>query len=115
MLRFGAVWVRPLILANLRPGLRTERVDIGWKRHADHQSVRCAPSTATPTHSSVRRRRGDGRLRGAAQARDFRSRPRLHGDGRNFLSTVVTVVYPTLHETLSFSLFEMGVFLWLDP
>lgn len=31
--------------------------------------------------------------------------------GVNFLSTVVMVIYPTLHEALGFSLFEMGVFL----
>ncbi|MBN9516081.1 MAG: putative sulfate exporter family transporter [Alphaproteobacteria bacterium] len=31
--------------------------------------------------------------------------------GVNFLSTVVMVIYPTLHDVLRFSLFEMGVFL----
>ncbi len=31
--------------------------------------------------------------------------------GVNFLSTVVMVIYPALHEVLGFSLFEMGVFL----
>jgi len=31
--------------------------------------------------------------------------------GVNFLSTVVMVIYPTFHEMLGFSLFEMGVFL----
>ncbi len=31
--------------------------------------------------------------------------------GVNFLSTVVMVIYPTLHDALRFSLFEMGVFL----
>lgn len=31
--------------------------------------------------------------------------------GVNFLSTVVMVIYPALHEVLRFSLFEMGVFL----
>lgn len=31
--------------------------------------------------------------------------------GVNFLSTVVMVIYPALHELLGFSLFEMGVFL----
>ena len=31
--------------------------------------------------------------------------------GVNFISTVVMVIYPTLHQTLGYSLFEMGVFL----
>jgi uncharacterized integral membrane protein (TIGR00698 family) len=31
--------------------------------------------------------------------------------GVNFLSTVVMVIYPTLHQALGYSLFEMGVFL----
>ena len=31
--------------------------------------------------------------------------------GVNFLSTVVMVIYPALHEVLGYSLFEMGVFL----
>ena len=31
--------------------------------------------------------------------------------GVNFISTVVMVIYPALHDILGFSLFEMGVFL----
>src|SRR5258708_18408651 len=31
--------------------------------------------------------------------------------GVNFISTVVMVIYPTLHQVLGYSLFEMGVFL----
>jgi uncharacterized integral membrane protein (TIGR00698 family) len=31
--------------------------------------------------------------------------------GVNFISTVVMVIYPTLHQALGYSLFEMGVFL----
>ena len=31
--------------------------------------------------------------------------------GVNFISTVVMVIYPALHDMLGFSLFEMGVFL----
>ena len=163
LLRFGAVWVPPLILTLvigmalqplsaatvLKPGLefagRTllrvgvalfgarltlgQLVDDGAlpvadrprRRRLHHRLRRLGRALLRPQprfrpadrlrHRRVRRRGGDGGLGGAAQARELRPRPRLHGDGRQLPQHRRDGALPALQPMLGYSLFEMGVFL----
>ena len=58
-------------------------------------------------HDQVRKGGCKGRFCGDSGSRDLA----FTVMGVNFISTVTMVIYPTLHDWLHYSLFEMGVFL----